>query len=174
MTKNATFFLIFLAVIAIVGGVAWQSVKPAAAPADAPQSAATTTVERMVVKAYFGNEIQNPGALDCSLVYPVVRTIPKAEAVAQAALAELLKGPTPEEKGRGYFTSINAGTRLQSLVIANGVARADFDGRLGEQVGGSCLVTAIRSQIIETLKQFPTVTEVVISINGESQDILQP
>jgi len=42
------------------------------------------------------------------------------------------------------------------------------------QVGGSCRVSAIRAQIIETLKQFSTVKNVVISINGRTEDILQP
>jgi len=35
-------------------------------------------------------------------------------------------------------------------------------------------VTAIRAQITETLKQFPTVENVVISIDGRTEDILQP
>jgi len=35
-------------------------------------------------------------------------------------------------------------------------------------------VAAIRAQIRETLKQFPTVDEVIISIDGRTEDILQP
>ncbi|PIP22172.1 MAG: hypothetical protein COX38_02115, partial [Candidatus Nealsonbacteria bacterium CG23_combo_of_CG06-09_8_20_14_all_39_25] len=48
------------------------------------------------------------------------------------------------------------------------------DEQLEFQVGGSCKVSAIRAQITQTLKQFPTVDEVVISINGRTEDILQP
>jgi spore germination protein GerM len=64
--------------------------------------------------------------------------------------------------------------RIQSLTIENGVAKVDFDEQLEFQVGGSCRVVAIRVQIIETLKQFPTVNSVIISINGRTEYILQP
>ncbi|MBU3925210.1 GerMN domain-containing protein, partial [Patescibacteria group bacterium] len=56
----------------------------------------------------------------------------------------------------------------------NGIAKVDFDERLEFQAGGSCRVAAIRAEITETLKQFPTVNNVVISINGRTEDILQP
>jgi len=54
------------------------------------------------------------------------------------------------------------------------VAKADFDEQLEFQVGGSCRVSAIRAEITQTLKQFSTVKEVVISIDGRTEDILQP
>jgi len=60
------------------------------------------------------------------------------------------------------------------LTIENGVAKADFDPQLQFQVGGSCRVQAIRAEITQTLKQFPTVNEVFISVNGETELILQP
>ncbi|MBA7661011.1 hypothetical protein ES703_69021 [subsurface metagenome] len=64
--------------------------------------------------------------------------------------------------------------RIQKLIIENGVAKIDFDEQLEFQVGGSCRVVAIRAQITETLKQFPTVDNVIISIDGRTEDILQP
>ena len=63
---------------------------------------------------------------------------------------------------------------IQSLTIGDGILRVDFDGTLEFGAGGSCRVTAIRSQIRETVKQFPSVRDVVISINGRTEDILQP
>jgi len=60
------------------------------------------------------------------------------------------------------------------LVIVDGVAQVDFDAQMEYQVGGSCRVGMIVRQIQETLKQFPSVKEVKISINGRSEDILQP
>ncbi|MEK7195619.1 MAG: GerMN domain-containing protein, partial [Patescibacteria group bacterium] len=127
-----------------------------------------------IIKAYFGNEAKNPGAEDCSLVYAVERRVEKTSAPARAALEELLAGPTDAEKNGSFFTSINAGVRIQALTIQNGIARVDFDETLERAVGGSCRVAAIRSQIVNTLKQFPTVKEVLISINGRTEDILQP
>ena len=97
-----------------------------------------------------------------------------AKAVARAALEELLQGPTRQEILEGYFTSINPNVKIQKLTIENTVAKVDFDITLEKNVGGSCRVTAIRNQITQTLLQFNTVKSVVISINGRTEDILQP
>ena len=134
----------------------------------------TNTEEMMTVKVFFGNSIFDPEVLDCSKNFAVERIIPKTEAVARAALEQLLSGPTDVEKAEGYFTSINPGVKIQNLVVADGVARVDFDEQLEFQVGGSCRVASIASQIRETLKQFSTVTDVIISIDGRTEDILQP
>lgn len=127
----------------------------------------------MKVKAYFNNDKLDP-AFSCNKVFPVEREVLKTKTVARAALEELLKGPTEEEIARGFSTNINSGVKIQRLIIENGVAKVDFDEQLEFQVGGSCRVAAIRAQITETLKQFPTVDSVIISINGRTEDILQP
>jgi hypothetical protein len=129
--------------------------------------------EKMKVKVFFNNDMMDP-AVTCDKVFPVEREVAKTEAVARAALTELLKGATETEKGEEFFTNINPGVKIQTLTIENGVAKVDFDEQLEFQVAGSCRVIAIRSQITETLKQFPTVKDVIISINGRTEDILQP
>ena len=128
----------------------------------------------MTVKVFFLNRKQDPNVLDCERMYPVMRRVPKTSAVARAALEQLLLGPTAQESGDGYFTNSNSGVRIQKLSIVRGIARVDFDERLRENVGGSCRVLAIRAQITETLKQFPTVKEVIISVNGQTENILEP
>ena len=130
--------------------------------------------ETMVVKVYFSNSQKDPQALHCEEVYPVERYIPKTVAVIRAALEELLKGPNDIEIEQGCFTSINQGVEVQSLAVEDGVAKIDLNTQLEYQVGGSCRVQAIRAQITETLKQFPEVQEVIISIDGRIEDILQP
>ncbi|KKW16492.1 MAG: hypothetical protein UY56_C0015G0003 [Parcubacteria group bacterium GW2011_GWA1_50_14] len=127
----------------------------------------------MPVKVFFGSSVEDPKGLECNASYPVVRNIPKTQSVAQAAIRELLLGPTPEEKQKGYFTSLPDGVKLERISIADGVARAEFSEEL-DRTGGSCRVGSIRSQIVETIKQFPTVKDVVISIGGRTEDILQP
>lgn len=131
------------------------------------------STESVKVKVFFNNNKLDPEAT-CNKVFPVEREIPKTEGIARAALAELLKGPTQEEKNEGYFTNINQGVEIQKLTIADGVAKVDFNEVLEFQIGGSCRVTAIRTEISETLKQFPTIKEVIISIDGRTEDILQP
>jgi spore germination protein GerM len=148
------------------------NINTAVPPANQPVN--TNAEETMPVKLFFGNSRFDPEMLDCSKNFAVERTIPKTEAVGRAALEELLSGPTESEKADGYSTSINPNVKIQSLTIEDGVARVDFDKQLEFQVGGSCRVAAIASQIRETLKQFPTVNNVIISIDGRTEDILQP
>ncbi|RJQ36354.1 hypothetical protein C4552_03645 [Candidatus Parcubacteria bacterium] len=136
----------------------------------APRAAISDPI---TVKAFFNNSALDP-EFSCNRVFPVDRRIERTTAVARAALEELLGGPTGTEVQAGYFTSINPGVMIQSLTIANGVARVDFSNELERAVGGSCRVSAIRAQITETLKQFPTVSSVVLSIDGRTEDILQP
>ena len=129
--------------------------------------------ETTKIKIYFNNSKLDP-EFSCNKVFAVEREISKTSAVGKAALEELLKGPTSSEKDNNFFTSINFGVKIQSLVIKDGIAKVDFDEQLEYQVGGSCRVSAIRAQITQTLKQFSTVKEVIISINGRIEDILQP
>jgi len=127
--------------------------------------------ETMIVKVYFGkNEITGS---TCNVVFPVDRVIPKTTAVLRATLEELLKGPTEQEKSRGYFTSIPSGTKLNRVAIENRTAIADFSKELDPH-GGSCRVTEIWSEIQNTAKQFPTVDEIIVSIDGSTEEILQP
>ena len=109
----------------------------------------------------------------CTAVFPVTRNVPGTLAVGSAALGELLKGPNTTEQAAGYGTSLPSGVRLVSLRISRGVATADFSDELN-RVGGSCRVTAIRKQITETLRQFPTVSSTIISVSGRTEDVLQP
>lgn len=131
-------------------------------------------VESMKVKVFFSSTKLNEDMIDCSLVFPVTREVEKSVAVGRVALTELFKGTTFTEEEDKYFTNIPDGVVINSLDITDGVAKVDLNSKLEEGVGGSCRVTAIRAQITETLKQFSTVDSVVISIDGQTEDILQP
>lgn len=133
-------------------------------------------VESTTLKVYFGNSVKDPGGLNCNKTYPTDRRIAKTDAPARVAVEEMLAGPTNEEKAKGFFSSISYDPEIgiQSLTIDKGVAKIDFSAALDKQSGGSCRVSAIRSQITNTLKQFSTVKSVVISIDGRTEDILQP
>jgi len=129
----------------------------------------------MEVTVYFGNMALSATSEqdECKRVYPVKRIINETQGVAKAALEELLKGPTDQEKSQGYFSSIPAGSALNSITINNGQAKADFNAT-AESGGGSCSMASRVAQITQTLKQFPTVTAVNLSINGRTGDIFQP
>lgn len=131
--------------------------------------------ESMTLNVFFGNREKDPDMMDCSLVFPRHRVIPKTKAVARAALEELLKGTKgPSTDEAFYFTSIGPNVKVQKLVIENGVAKVDFNYALESENPGLCAGTAAMSQIRETLLQFPTIKDVVISIDGRTEDILQP
>ncbi|HPI67360.1 MAG TPA: GerMN domain-containing protein [bacterium] len=124
----------------------------------------------VTLEVYFNKKDTN----ECNQVFKVIREVPPTVALAKAALSELIKGPTEAEKAEGYISLINFETKIQKLIIEQNVAKVDFSADLEKGVGGSCWVSGIRAEIIETLKQFASVKEVIISIDGRTEDILQP
>jgi len=182
MTENFVPFkaeLIFERPMTETGALILEKDNPSGLPANADQLkipikfATVPGAAVMKVQVYFNNNEMDP-EFSCNKVFPVERSVASTPAVARAALNELLAGVTPIEQQNGFFTSINPGVKIQSLVIENGVAKVDFDEQLEFQMGGSCRVSAIRAQITQTLKQFSTVENVIISVNGRTEDILQP
>lgn len=108
--------------------------------------------------------------------------------IASAALRELLNGPAngnlagaitalPTYKEivqyKGRTPDWGYEVRLIKLTIENGVATANFSKELRAYGGGSARVQQIRQQIEQTLKQFPSVQQVVIQIEGDP-NALQP
>jgi len=131
--------------------------------------------KKPVVTVYFGNSQKNPGQIDCAEVYPVEREVEYSPQLIFRAIDQLLAGPTAAEKQAGYFSTLPTdGIKAQKVEIKDGKVYVDFNQALQAGVGGSCRVTAIRSQIMETLKLFSDTDEVVISIDGETEAILQP
>jgi len=111
----------------------------------------------------------------CDTVLPVVRMVSSKTAIYRAVIDELVRGLNETERAAGYATSLPANVTLKSIAAdANGVVTADFTGSLERGVAGACRVAAIRAQITSTLKQFPEVRDVIISVNGHTEDVLQP
>lgn len=125
------------------------------------------------VSIYFSNSEMGSND-DCALVFPVSRQVINAETLGPGALGALLNGPTAEEKAGGYSLAINDRVLIQKFEILEKVAYIDFDERFSEGIGGSCRVQAIRSQIETTLNALPDIDSVVISVNGETEGILEP
>jgi spore germination protein GerM len=123
------------------------------------------------------------------LARPETRHIVRTERVGTAALRELLWGPPPLSQ-IGYETALPTpeqvlrfpgrqsdwGSRvtLLGLTIEDGVATANFSKEMRAYGGGSLRVKLIRDQISQTLRQFPSVREVRIAIEGETEGVLEP
>lgn len=127
------------------------------------------------VLIYFNNLKQDPELTDCSQVHPVEREVDFTNQLPLAAINELLKGPTEQETKDGFITNIpKEGVGVKKLEIKESAAYIDFNQALQAGVAGSCRVLAIRSQIEKTLKEFLEIQKVEISIDGKTEDILQP
>lgn len=94
-----------------------------------------------------------------------------AASPARGAIEELLKGPTSEEKRNG-FRSLESAAEFDigSLKIANGTARVNFvASRTWAGWAGDLAPTRFRKAVELTLKQFPNVRRVIVSLNGDEK-----
>jgi hypothetical protein len=135
-------------------------------------------VQQVTVYFLLGEELQ-----------AVTRVVPRTIRIGTAALEELLWGPPPPNLA-GFTTALpqpadvlaypgqgpdwGPRVRLLELTIENGVATANFSREFRAYGGGSLRVTLIREQIARTLLEFPTVQEVVIAVEWETEGVLEP
>lgn len=94
------------------------------------------------------------------------RTLLRTEAAAQAAMEQLLAGPTAAEQEWGFSTSIPEGSALLGVTIENGIAAVDLSADY-EAGGGTFSMTMRLAQVVFTLTQFPTVEAVAFLLEGE-------
>jgi hypothetical protein len=127
--------------------------------------------ETMTIKVYFNNINFNPNLEDCSKVYSLNRIIPKTVEVAKAALKELFKGPTEEEKSQGYTSWFSKETQdiLKSIKVKNGTAYVDLKDlrQMIPNASTSCGSAEFFAEVETTLQQFPTVDKVIFAIDGK-------
>jgi spore germination protein GerM len=100
------------------------------------------------------------------------------------ALKELLWGP-PAATNIGYTTAFptpqevltypgrqanwGPGVTLRHLEIARGVATVEFSKELKAYGGTSSRMALIKQQVSQTLQQFPGISKVHLSIEGEGK-----
>lgn len=129
------------------------------------------------VRIYFPNSKKDPTFFDCSLVHPVNRVIVDTNDPTEKEkrkLEALLAGPTEEEKAEGYFTNINPGVKINYVKIDKDTVYVDFDQEFNRGMGGACRVNSISYQIYNTVKKPPEIIYVKISVDGETENVLQP
>ncbi|MGH9457021.1 MAG: Gmad2 immunoglobulin-like domain-containing protein [Thermoanaerobaculia bacterium] len=129
------------------------------------------TAPRRTMRLYFPN--QRTGGEDCTVVRPVVRTLPASLSAARLAMEALVDGPTSAERVAGFMNPFPAGSAVRSVNLANGVLTVDLNERL-VNVGGSCRVQAIRAAIDSTLRELDGIDRVVITAMGSEGQALQP
>lgn len=138
------------------------------APSTTTTVATTPPPETMGVKVYFmlegGGTDYRPGPF----LVPVYREIPRTQAVATAAVRELIEGPTADEMASvpALHSAVPADTMLLGISIENGLATVDLS-REFEAGGGTFSMAARLAQMVFTVTQFPTVQEVEFHLDGE-------
>ncbi|MCI0584650.1 MAG: GerMN domain-containing protein [Chloroflexi bacterium] len=141
---------------------------PGGTPSSTPDGSAAPSPsapnETTTIRAYFflGSFTHDGG------LAPVLREIPKTQAVGAAAMAALLAGPNDDEMAArpAMYTTVPDGTRFLGLTIDDGVATVDLS-REFESGGGSAAVLGRLAQVVYTLTQFPTVDAVRFKLDGE-------
>ena len=144
------------------------SATAAPTPTPTPKPTATakptaTPAGTTIVRAYFflGSFTDNAG------LAPVLREIPKTQAVATAAIKALLAGPNATETNTrpAFYTTVPDGTRLLGLSITGGVATINLSKEFASG-GGSASILGRLAQVVYTLTQFPTVDGVRFQLDG--------
>ena len=124
------------------------------------------------IEVFFSNE--NLSNNDCSETFPVKRFVSVSGTPIRQALDLLLSNPlTYEETKKGYITSIPQEAKINSINLKDSTLYIDFNEYLDKNIAGSCMVQAIRSQIENTVTPFG-VQNVILLINGKSEEVLQP
>jgi spore germination protein GerM len=127
------------------------------------------------LKIYLGNSKKNPQTEDCGKVFVVTRSVLKTKALAKAALVELFKGVTDDEKSKSYESVFSAESSLilKNLNINKDSAFINFNSSIQESVSSasaSCARDMFFAQIEKTLKQFPNIKKVFYAIEGKPSD----
>lgn len=110
---------------------------------------------------------------DCEHFTTLTRRMPKSAAMARLIVEALVAGPTAAERASGATSPFPNGSAVNSVILRDGILTVDFNERL-QNVGGSCAALAIRHCVEETLRQFASVKQIVITAGGSRELALQP
>lgn len=142
------------------------SASPAPVPTAGPTAGASTAGAPTTVRVYFfiGSVTASGGLVP---VGRLVSQMDPAASTERAALEALLAGPTPAELAASpaMFTVMPEGTRLLGLELGTGGA-ATVDLSSEFETAGSANAKGRLAQVVYTLTQFPTITDVRFRIAG--------
>lgn len=105
---------------------------------------------------------------------PVMRKLPWSEGIAKSTLMNMVEGPETSESlsAAGLKPIIPAGTEVNGITIdENGLCKVDFSEHILSKETSEDEENLIKG-IVYTLTEFPTISEVQISIGGKAMDSL--
>lgn len=126
-----------------------------------PSAPATTATSTTTAP---GTETVRVYLLRAGDVTPVARQIEPTQAVARAALEQLLAGPSGDERSAGLATDVPSDAKLEGVTIGGGVATVDLDAAFVR--GAEATIAPRLAQVVYTVTQFPTVSAVRFEQDG--------
>lgn len=118
------------------------------------------------VRVYFWSERASTGANPFGV--SAVKRMVDAREPARGAVEALLSGPNASEKKQGYLSLAVEEFDISALTIKGGTARVNFvASRAWPGWPGDMSPGRFREAVTRTLKQFPNVRRVVVSVNGD-------
>lgn len=97
----------------------------------------------------------------CIKVQEFERSVPHTLGVGTSALELLFAGPTQMEREQGAYTAMPFGVKVEQLNIVGGIAQVKLSEEY-EQIEGSCAKRLAARQVLKTLLEFETVSDVKI------------
>jgi len=139
----------------------------------------TKDTKEVEIQLYFGDK-QTMINSDCSATMMVIRPIPHTEDIIDATLRELLIGATEKDISMGLTDNFSnhsgyLGNDVEPLLsyyksisVQDGIATIDFTTDALQYLNNAaCIQASVKSPIQKTLQQFPSITEIHYSIDGE-------
>jgi len=156
------------------GGVSVNQSAEEASNTNVPQNQeAAPVVKEKINHIFFGSTKYDPETKNCAGVYWVHIAGEETPDVLGRNLNLLLAGPTDKWSGKGYFSSIPTGTKLNWSKVEGDTVYADFSQELNNTTGG-CASTMAYKQIEFTAKYAAEaqtgqkISKVVISVEGDT------
>ncbi len=132
---------------------------PAASPATGNVPTDSASARTREVDIFF---ITN----NASNAIAVTRSVPDTPDVAANAIVTLIDGPTVEDSDAGLTSAVPGDARLLGLAVDGGLATIDLS-REFEAGAGSATMFGRLGQVVYTLTQFPSITQVQFKLDGQ-------
>jgi hypothetical protein len=116
------------------------------------------------IKVYFVKSGQ------CGSVVSVDRLIDASKSAVRSGIEEMIKGPSPAEVESGFATAIPSTSKIRSLELREGAIYVDFNAEILKN-GPVCSSATVRRQLTEMIMQFPGISKVIISTDGEETSL---
>jgi germination protein M len=125
---------------------------------DAGGAASSATDDTVKLTLYFGD-------VQAQYLVPETRTIPASDNLAQAAVEQLITGPTEPN----HLKTAPSGMTIQSVSVDGDLARANFGANFAKLYPqGSAGELMFVYSVVDTLTELPGVTRVQFLVDGQT------